>query len=106
MGSSGDLDGEVGPGELPDGGWSGLERNDNEGVRGQAEEAETFDVSSSERPRLADDGRAGLSGGDLEADGQIAGQQPKADRHLIGVEPLADQVGQIVTIDQLFEGLL
>ena len=44
------------------------------------EGAEALDVGGAEGDRLADRGRAGVGLGDLEADGQGAGQQPEADR--------------------------
>ena len=90
--SSGDLDGEVSPRQVPDVRDGGLHGGHGEGVRVVGKQAEALDVSGPEGVRLPDEGWAGLSAGDLKADGQIAGQEPEADRDPIRVEPIDELV--------------
>ncbi len=60
------------------------------------EEAQALHVRGAEGARLAERGRplAGLV--DLEAEGQIAGQEAEADRDPIGLQARADQVVEIM----------
>src|SRR5207245_10649557 len=41
----------------------------------------------------------------LEANGQIAGQQPEADGNAVGMEPVADQVIEVMAVFAFFNGL-
>ena len=87
-------------------------------------EAEAVDVGGAEGGRLADDGGAGVGPqgrptmeprpcrhlhgvADLEADGEVAGEQAEAEGDaVVGVEAPADEVVEVHAVQELLDGLL
>ena len=70
------------------------------------EQAEAVDVGGAERGRLADRRGARVGIADLEADGEVAGEQAEAERDAVGVQAVAHQVVEIHAVQQFLDGLL
>ena len=56
----------------------------------EGEGAEAIDMLGAEGGRLADAVGAGIGVGDLEADGEVAGEQAEAEGDAVGVQPVDD----------------
>jgi hypothetical protein len=87
-------------------GGGGTERGQPEGAAGADDGAEPLDVGGAEGGWLADGCGAAAGLGDLQADGEVARQEPEADRDAVGVQAVADQVVQVGSVEQFFDRLL
>src|SRR5919199_2096144 len=96
MGSSDQTNELASPGQGPNAGAGRYHWRQDDGGPLTIEEAEPLHVGRPEGQRLADDGRAGLGLVDLQTDGEIAGEQAKADRDPIRMEAGSDQGIEIV----------
>src|SRR5215204_5977085 len=94
------------PREDPQGRAGRSERGYDEGPAVAVKQAQPVDVGGAEGHRLADDGRTRLRLVDLQADREIAREEPKADGDPIGMEAVADQMIEIVPVDQFVDRLL
>jgi hypothetical protein len=86
--------------------WRGVKGQQNEGVLLALKEPQALDVSRAEGPRFAEDRRLALGLVELEAEGQVAGEQLEAERDAVGMQPGGHQMIQVLAIDQLVQRLL
>src|SRR5439155_22590940 len=94
------------PGQGAGAAVGGAEGREPDGAAGPGGGARPLDVRGAEGGRLAD-GRGAAAGlGDLQADGEVARQEPEADRDAVGVQAVADQVVEVVPVDELVDDLL
>jgi hypothetical protein len=69
-------------------------------------EPQALDVSRAEGPRFAEDRRLALRQVELEAEGQVAGEQLEAEGHAVGMQARGHQMIQVLAVDQLVQRLL
>jgi hypothetical protein len=63
-------------------------------------------VGGAEGGRLTDGRGAAVGVADLEADGEVSGEQAEAERDAVEVQAVADQVVEVHAVEHLFNGLL
>jgi hypothetical protein len=73
---------------------------------GAGEGAQPVDVRGPEGGGLADLVGPAAGAGDLQADGEVAGREPEADRDAVGVQAVGDQVVQVGPVERLLDRLL
>src|SRR5262249_47985053 len=98
------------PGQDAERGGSGLAGGDGEDRRRGAEGCQALHLPDAEGSRLEQVRRArrdvGAGRRELPAQGQVTGEQAGADGDLIGVQAIADQVIEVMTVLELVEDLL
>src|SRR5215210_542109 len=70
------------------------------------EGAEAVDLRGAEGRRLAEDGGAGARVTDLEPEGEVTGEEAKADGDAVGGQAGADQMIEVMAMKQLVDRLL
>ena len=100
------MNGTVSPRDVPNAGRAGLAGRQPDGPLLLDKEPQALDLGGAESPRLPQHRGAGASLTDLQAEGQVAGQQTKAHRDAVGMQAGTDQVIEIMPIKQLVNHLL
>src|SRR4051794_34444087 len=84
----------------------GLERCEVDSMAPELERSQALHLGGPAGARLPNDRRAAGGGAELEADGQVPGQQSEPDGHLVGMPAGAHQVIEIMPMNQLVNHLL
>ena len=87
-------------------GRSGQQRDERDGVALEDKGAQAVDLGGTEGQRLPDDSRAGCRLVNLEANREVASQQPKADRDAVRVQAGAHEMVEVMPVEQFVEPLL
>jgi hypothetical protein len=83
-----------------------LQRVQVDGATLDREGAEAVNLRGSKGPWLQEVNGPRVVFGDLAAEGQGAGEQAKAQRDLVGMQAVADQVIEVVPVEKFLDGLL
>ena len=82
-----------------------LERREQDELAVWDKGAEALDLLGTTGARLANVLRPALRLLQLQANGEITRQQPEANSQAIGMQPIADQMIEIVAVEALLDGL-
>lgn len=86
--------------------WRAQDGPDTDGVGIVLEQAEALDVGGAESERFAEHSRLPCRVRQLQAEREITGEQPKTDGDPIGMQAIADEMIEVMAVDQFVKGLL